>query len=114
MKQFLSISMIAFVIISGCGTASNLSAIELRVSIKVECRNEINVRNQVVQLMRSPKAKDLTLTPDGDFMEIEVVFIASSDNDREKIDRMEEDLKRIPGVTYVVVRRSVREVRQTL
>jgi hypothetical protein len=114
MKQFVSIAMIAFAVTTGCGTASNLPAMEQRVSIKVECRNEMNVRSQVVQLLRSPKAKDLTLTPDGGFIEIEVVFVVSSNSDRQKIDQLEDELKRIPGVTFVEVRRPTREVRQTL
>ena len=114
MKQFQISLLFIAVLLAGCGATATLPATEKPVYVKVECRNEHTVRNYVLQQLRAPNARDLTTTPDGDFLIIEVVFTGITRQGFEKMEELERRLKEFPGVLTVEIRNPVRETRQIL
>lgn len=105
---FLSFAIVG-VTIPGCGSIMQLTADEESSLIHVECRSEHTVHQSVLQLFRSIKAKDIKITEDGFSENIEAVYMGKPDD---KLFQAEADLKVLPGVMYVQVKKNQSPVRQ--
>lgn len=112
MKRLAFVLLVVLMSITGCKTLSTTKPPEEPIAVRVECRNEPVTCNTVLQLLRSPYARDLTKTVDADFVDIEVVFNNYSAATAEKFSQLEQQLKQIAGVLQVDIRRPVRAVRQ--
>lgn len=106
----LAITLMLFSI--SCKTPGATPTADQRIYVQVQCRNENSLRSQILQLLRAPNARDLTTNSDGDFLDIEVVYVNITPREMDRIDRVEQQLKQLAGVVLVDIRKPVREVRQ--
>ena len=79
--------------------------------VKVECRDLPDVRQNVLQLLRSGRGKDISLKTDGSCLEIAAAY-TPADTPPGKLEQILQDLSNLNGVLRVEVGENPRPIRQ--
>jgi hypothetical protein len=81
------------------------------VLVTIECRDAPNVRESVLQLLRSGRGKDISTWPDGSFLKITAAF-TQTDTPSGRLSQILELLKGMNGVLNVEIAENPRPIRQ--
>jgi hypothetical protein len=115
MKPTSLFSAIFLVFFFSCGPARQVApdAAVQDIKIRIEFRDDNTTRQRILQTLRPVRPVDVSTTGAGDIFETEAVFTKVSRVEFERIQRIEQQLKLIPGVLDVEVKRPSRPVMQT-
>lgn len=114
MKRLFVFSTILFVISTSCGPVRQTASPEMNIKIRVDYREETSTRQSILQLLRMGNSKDLVTSGDGTERSIEAIFPDVTPASFAQIERIEEQIRRIPGVFYVELMRPSRPIMETL
>jgi len=79
--------------------------------VRVECRDLPDVRQNVLQLLRSGRGKDISMKTDGSCLEIAAAY-TPADTPPGKLEQILRDLNDLNGVLHVEVGENPRPIRQ--
>jgi len=105
MKRQFSFLWVAFVLVAALPCCSpNIASAPTSGSalVKVECRDASDVREMVLQLLRSGRGKDISVKTDGACLEITAAF-SPADTPPGRLVQVMEDLNNLGGVLHVEV-----------
>ena len=114
MKRLFFFCIMLPVIFISCGPSKQTLVQEMNIRIRIEYREESYTRQMILQLLRTVNTKDLVRTGDGSECSIEAVFAEVTPESMGKIERIEQEIRKIPGVFYVELMRPIRPVMETI
>ena len=79
--------------------------------VKIECRDASDVRQRVLELLRSGRGKDISVGADGSCLEITAAF-SQADTPPGKLAQILEDLNGLMGVLHAEVVENPHPIRQ--
>ena len=101
-RQLFSFLVMVIVLFMACTTTTPTNSLEDSASIKIECRNENNLKQTVLQYLRSAKARDIGIDPAGDFLDIHAAF-RLRDVSLYRVEDLKQDLQQLTGVVNVTI-----------
>lgn len=73
------IAMIILVALAACTSCKTISPAKVpfddSLLMTIDCRNEVSVKQTIVMLLRTNKARDIVVSPDGSYVVIKAVFL---------------------------------------
>ena len=103
--------LLVFAFLAGCSpyVMPDSENPENSMLMKIECRDDLTLRNSVVQVLRSARAREISVSSTGGMLDIQATWLFW-DTPPYKVQSVEEELTRMPGVIYVNVEKTVHMV----
>jgi hypothetical protein len=114
MKRRFSFLWVAFAILAaipGCNPYTPSSQTPQSALVKVECRDFPDVRQSVMQLLRSGKGKDISVGTDGFCLQITAAF-SPADTPPVRLAQILQNLNNLSGVLHIEVVENPHPIRQ--
>src|SRR5579863_5554150 len=116
MKRQFSFLWAAFAILialPGCGPYIPSNSTSGSALVKIECRDAPDVRQRVLEVLRSGRGKDISVGPDGSCLEITAAF-GPADTPPGRLAQILQDLNDLIGVLHAEVVENPHPIRQNL
>lgn len=113
MKKLAMIILVAIATFTSCKTISPSNVpYDDSLLMNIDCRNETSTRQTIVMLLRTNKARDIVVSPDGSYLIIRAVFL-KKELPINKLSVLAENIESLGGVLQLRVEENRGVIMQT-
>src|SRR5579864_4322497 len=100
-KKLLTLALL-HLFFAACTTTTPIASLEDSYLMRVECRDDVGVRQSVLSILRQARPRDINEDKSTGVLVIEAAFY-KTDNPVAILQKMEDELRRMPEVTYLQI-----------
>ena len=113
MKKIVAIIVITCVTAMSCSPSGRTkTSTGLPLLIRVECRDDEKTQQTVLQLLRTGVPREVIITPNAGFVDIQATFVNVTTADYDTYERIKRQIRDTRGVLYVSINNATPPVKQ--
>ena len=112
MKKIVAVILTTCLLITACRPSHRTTAsADNTIIMRVQCSNDGNTQRSVIYILKTGEARDIIITPNPGFVEIQATFVHVSKDYYDKFLQLRRQIRELPGVLNVQIKGESRRLK---